>query len=239
MSLRRTLLRIAAPAAFLLTGACATSFQANVARFQTMPPPEGQTFTVQAEDPRVQGSLEFQQYASMVSARLAQQGYRPADGPGATLVVTLDYGVDNGHEKVVTTPGIGYGGGFGYGGYGGGFGPGFGYGGFGYGGLGFRGRGRGFAYGWADPFWYQPLGYPEVRSYTYFVSHLDMDIRRAADGRMLFEGHARARSIDDKLSYIVPNLVEAMFTGFPGRSGEDVLITVPPAPKNGQAPINR
>ena len=39
---------------------------------------------------------------------------------------------------------------------------------------------------------------------------------------------------------LVPNLVEAMFTGFPGRSGEDVLITVPPPPKpGGQAPINR
>jgi hypothetical protein len=27
-----------------------------------------------------------------------------------------------------------------------------------------------------------------------------------------------------------------MFTGFPGRSGEDVRITIPPPPKNGGAP---
>jgi len=29
----------------------------------------------------------------------------------------------------------------------------------------------------------------------------------------------------------VPNLIEAMFTGFPGHSGETVKITVPPPPK--------
>jgi len=38
---------------------------------------------------------------------------------------------------------------------------------------------------------------------------------------------------------VVPNLIEAMFTGFPGRSGEEIRITVPPPPKTGEAPINR
>ena len=55
-----------------------------------------------------------------------------------------------------------------------------------------------------------------------------MDIRRAADGQSLFEGTAKARSRTDNLQLLVPNLVEAMFTGFPGRSGERVRITVPP-----------
>ena len=44
----------------------------------------------------------------------------------------------------------------------------------------------------------------------------------------LFEGHAQARSANDNLGVLVPNLIEAMFTGFPGRSGETVKITVPP-----------
>jgi hypothetical protein len=227
MSLRRSLFSLAAPAALLLAlGACATSFRANVSRFQQMPPPEGQTFVVQAADPRLQGGLEFQQYAHMVSDRLAALGYRPVEGPGATLVVTLDYDVDRGHEKVVTTPGA----------YGPGFGPGWGYGGFGgrYGGrFGYGGR---FAYGWADPFWYQGFGYPEVNSYTYYVSSLDLKIRRTADGRAVFEGKARARSLDDSLPHLVPNLVEAMFAGFPGRSGEEIQITVPPPPKPGEVP---
>jgi len=228
MSLRRTLLTLAAPAALLLASACATPFKADVSRFQMMPPPEGQTFVVQAADPRLQGGIEFNSYAQLVTARLAQQGYRPAEDPRkATLVVSLDYGVDNGHEKVVTSPGFGYG---------------YGYGPWGYGGFGPWGGGfyrRGFYYGWSDPFWYSPFGYPEVNSYTYFVSHLNMRIRRTSDGETVFEGRARARSMDDALPHLVPNLVEAMFTGFPGRSGEDVLITVPPPPKPGKAPINR
>lgn len=227
MSLSRTLLRLAAPAALLLVGACAEPFRADVSRFQMMPPPQGETFVVQASNPRMQGGIEFAQYAQFVSQRLAQQGYRPAaEGAPAALVVSLDYGVDNGHEKVVSAPGFG---GWGYGG--------FGYGGFGYGGFGGR-YGR-FSYGWADPYWYGGFGYPQVDSYTYFVSHLDMKIRRTADGRVLFEGRARARSMDDVLPHLVPNLIEAMFVGFPGRSGEDVMITIPPPPRSGAMPNER
>jgi hypothetical protein len=238
MSLRRKIVSIVAPAALVLVGACASPFKADVSRFQMMPPPQGQTFIVQASDPRLQGGIEFATYARLVSERLSEQGYQPAaDGQSATLVVTVDYGVDGGHEKVVSTPGMGWGGYGGYGGFGGGgFGRPWGYGGF--------GRpfyGRGFYYGWADPFWYQPFGYPDVRSYTFYVSQLQVKIARAADNQTLFEGKARARSTTDSLPYLVPNLVEAMFTGFPGRSGEDVLITVPPPPKEPKdagAPIN-
>jgi hypothetical protein len=224
MRIRNILFSAAAPAVLLLAGCAATPFRADVSRFQQMPAPEGQSFTIQAADPRLQGGLEFQQYANIVAARLTEQGYRPAEGGNASLVVSVDYGVDNGHEKVVSTPG--------FGGYGGGYGP------WGYGGFGRPFYGRGWYTGWADPFWYQPFGGTQVDSYTYYVSHLDVKIRRAADGRVLFEGRARARSTDNALQHIVPNLVEAMFTGFPGRSGEDVLITVPPPPRAGSAPIN-
>lgn len=226
MSFRRTLLSIIAPAAMLLTAGCVEpSFKAKVSRFQALPAPQGQTFYVVAADPNLRGGIEFSDYAGMVAGRLAQQGYRPAASPtDAALLVTLDYGVDNGHEKVVSDP-------FGYGP---GFGPGLGFG-YGWGG---RGRFGGWYGGWNDPFWAAPYGGPEVDSYTYYVSHLDMKIR-GRDGKVLFEGRARARSVDDKLTHLVPNLIDAMFTGFPGRSGEDVLITVPPAPKAGsQPPIN-
>ena len=61
-----------------------------------------------------------------------------------------------------------------------------------------------------------------------YKSYLDLDIRRKGDKQSLFEGHAKARSTTDDLGRLVPNLVEAMFTGFPGRNGETVKITVPP-----------
>jgi len=37
-----------------------------------------------------------------------------------------------------------------------------------------------------------------------------------------------AVSTSNKLQYLVPNLVEAMFTGFPGNSGETVRISIAP-----------
>lgn len=228
MSFRRSLFRIAAPAALLLASACTTPFRANVTRFQMMPPPQGQTFAIQAANPQNEGGIEFGMYARLVTDRLAMQGYRPgAPGQPVNMIVSLDYGIDNGHEKVTTDYFGGYGGfggwGGGFGGWGGGWGGGFGGwgGGFGYGGFG----GYGFG-GFGSPFWG-----PDVESYTYYVSHLDMRIRSAATSQVLFEGRARARSVDHSLQHLVPNLVDAMFTGFPGRSGEDVLISLPPPPK--------
>lgn len=227
MTLRRSLLSIAAPLSLLALGACATPFRADVSRFQAMPPPQGQTFVVQAANPRNRGGLEFSQYASLVAQELREKGYAQAStAASATFVVNLDYGVDNGQQKVYSTPGFGgFGGpGFGYGG--------LGYGGFGYGGLGYGGfrrgyGGLGFGYGWNDPFFFGP----QVDSYTFFTSYLDMTINRTGDGARLFEGRAKARSRTDSLPVLVPNLVEALFTGFPGRSGEEVRITVAPPPK--------
>src|SRR3546814_6691649 len=74
-------------------------------------------------------------------------------------------------------------------------------------------------------------GYNDVSSYTVYTSGLKLEINRAADGSRLFEGHADAQSRDNNLQTIVPKLVEAMFTGFPGNSGERVRITVAPPEK--------
>ena len=52
-----------------------------------------------------------------------------------------------------------------------------------------------------------------------------------ADGARLFEGKAQALSTSNRLQYLVPNLVEAMFTDFPGNSGETVRITIAPEKK--------
>ncbi len=62
-----------------------------------------------------------------------------------------------------------------------------------------------------------------------------MNIKRTADGQSLFEGEAKARSTSDELTTLVPNLVEAMFTGFPGNSCETVKITVPPPQRKAAA----
>lgn len=222
-SMSKTILTLAAPVALLALGGCATGFPAEVSRFQAMPVPQGQSFVIQPADPDNRGGLEFAQYADLVRRNLIAQGYTEASSPEtATMIVTLGYGVDDGRERVVARPDpFAFGGGGFYRPY--------------YSRFGYFGHARSpFFYGWHDPFFYGSYGagYPIINSFTVYTSFLDLDIRRAADGQSLFEGLAQARSRIDDLPVLVPNLVEAMFTDFPGRSGRTVRITVPEAPRD-------
>lgn len=202
-------------AALLTLSACATPFQSKVSRFQQMPAPTGQSFTIQAADSSKGGSLEFSQYAALVSQKLQAQGYAVAATPeAATLVVDLDYGVNGGRERIETRPGTYYGGMRGW--------PYYQRGWWGYG-------------GWYDPFW-GPWGWggyeqPEVYSYTVYSSFLSMKVARTADSESVFEGRAEAQSRTAELTVLVPNLVEAMFTNFPGISGETVTVKIPTSGK--------
>ena len=102
MSRLRNIGLLAAPAlALVALSGCTNNFNANVARFQQLPAPQGQTFAVVADDPRLAGGLEFAQYAGLVSARMAQLGYVPASDPAnANLIARMRYSVDPGREKV-------------------------------------------------------------------------------------------------------------------------------------------
>ncbi len=186
--------------------ACAPSFKADVSRFaSTLPAPQGQTFSVVAEDPKLAGGLEFALYADMVGAEMEELGYTEAAPENATLLVRFDYGVDNGRERVRTTGGR-FNDPF--------FGP---WGRFR--GYGFR---RGYAFGFYDPW----LAGPDVRSYTVYTSDIGLKIDSAASGERLFEGKAQAVSRSNRLQTLVPNLVDALFTDFPGNSGETLRITI-------------
>ncbi|HEX7871661.1 MAG TPA: DUF4136 domain-containing protein [Sphingobium sp.] len=212
---------IAAPAVALMAlSGCATGFNANVSRFQQLPPAQGETFAVVAEDSRKAGGLEFAHYADMVGQQMVRYGYRPASDAGsAQLIVRLDYEIDQGRERVRTTGGFA---GDPY--FGGGWGGGWGGYRRGWGGWGGR-----YLYGFNDPFLFG--GYPQVDSYTVYGSMLNLRIDKAGTGKALFEGKASAQSLSNKLTYVVPNLIDAIFTNFPGNSGEEVKVTVAPEPK--------
>ncbi len=213
MSISKKLLTLAAPALLLALNACATGFPTQVSRFQAMPAPDGQSFVIQPARAENAGGLEFAQYAEHIRSNLTALGYREATSPqAASFVVEVDYGVDDGRERVVSRPDPFWGSPWGYRPF--------------YSRFGYFGRYRSpFYWGWHDPFW--GGGY-EIDSYTIYTSFLDVDIRRTADGQALFEGVAQARSRTNELPVLVPNLIEAMFTGFPGNSGETVRITVMP-----------
>ena len=213
MNSKRILVMTASLLALGGLSACATPFKADVARFQQLPPAQGQSFTVQPVSQKLAGSLEFQHYADLVAQRLVDQGYtRAADPASAQLVVQLDYGIDRGTQRVRST----------------GFSRSPFYDPFFYPGYyrGFRGR---YMMGWYDPFMWGG-GYNDVESYMVYQSSLNMRINRTG-GEPLFEGTARAQSVDNKMTYLVPNLIDALFTNFPGQNGEEVRVTVAPEPK--------
>jgi hypothetical protein len=204
--------------------ACTNTFNADVTHFSSrLPAPSGETFTVVPEDPALAGGLEFHQYAQLVADHLAALGYKPVDNPAnATLLVRFDYGVDHGRERVTSTPGFGYdpfwspwystpviyhtrhGARIGYAPYGGPWG-----------------------WGWYDPF----FGGGGIDSYTVYTSGIDLKIDRATDHQRLYEGRAQAVSMSNRLQYLVPNLIEAMFTDFPGNSGQTQRISIAPEGK--------
>jgi hypothetical protein len=217
MNSLKSIARLGLPIALVVgLSACATPFKADVSRFAVpLPAPQGQTFAVVAEDPKLAGGLEFALYADVVAKEMEELGYTRAASPeAANLLVRFDYGVDNGRERVRTD----FVGGPGF------VDPFFGVGRFGRFG-GFGGFNRAYAFGFYDPF-LGGFGGPNVRSYTIYTSDIELKIDSTADGKRLFEGKAEAVSRSNRLPNLVPNLVDAIFTDFPGGSGETVRITI-------------
>lgn len=205
-ALRKFLLPVAAMASL---AACAPGFEARVARFQQMPAPaQAQSFVIEPRDKDNIGGLEFATYANLVRQRLLAAGYTEAVTPEqAALTVMLDYNVGAPREAVRSRPGWG---GVGWGGWG----PGWGWNPYWGGGWG------GWGGGWG--------GGPDVYSVTQYNSTVALKIIRNADKASVFEGRAETVSSSNNLTQIVPNLVTAIFTNFPGNSGEAVRVRFDP-----------
>ncbi len=216
MTITTRLLKATAPLVVLasLTACAAPGFKAEVSRFNALSAPvQGQSFAITSDDPKLVGGIEFGQYANLLAAEMVAEGFvQAADPASADLVVNMAYAIDKGEQKFFRDYDPFY---FG-GGYGG-FGRPFGY-------YGRHRRGL-YSFGWNDPWLFGPN---RVEAITIYTTQLDVRVDRRADGTRLFEGKAMARSTTKSLPKIVPNLVTAMFTDFPGNNGETVKITVAP-----------
>lgn len=206
MRIRQLAAAIALGASALALSACAASLQTEVSRYQAMPAPQGQTFVVVPGEGKAHpGGLEFDRYAALVAQQLTAHGYRPAADPkSANMIVQLGYNVDTGHTRISD--------------YGG---PLWGPSAFFY--PRFGRWGSPFMYGWDDPFWYGG----GIESYVEYHSELDLHIRAGGTSQPLFDGRAEARSTTNRLDALLPGLIDAIFTGFPGQNGEVVRITIP------------
>ncbi|GAB4122137.1 MAG: hypothetical protein Kow00104_05920 [Rhodothalassiaceae bacterium] len=212
MSAMRMMFRTAA---ILLLGlalaGCATKFRADVAQFHKLGAPSSQSFKIVAIDPDKQGSLEFEQYAGLVRAELMDHGYQPT-AADPDLIVEFDYLLSEGRERIYSRPG--YYGGYPY--YTGPFFHPYGFHGIGYAGYGgFYGGGYGY-------------GGNNVYSTTVYSLRATLVIKRA-DGEIVYEGRADTTVGSTNLPEVMPWLVQAIFTDFPGESGRTrhVVLKLP------------
>ena len=188
----------------LLLGGCTATLQADVTQFTGAAPlPQGRSFAVAAETDQ-NGSLEFQHYASLVGTALQDRGFKAAPvGAPADLMVVIHYGGAGNHTELFSDPAWGWGGGWG-------------------------GRHRGGPWGGA---------YGPTDSQTFYSEMLEVEIFDGAAWRgntrtMLYQGRAVGDTTVNEISAAVPALVKALFTNFPGNSGQTQRVVVeltPPA----------
>ena len=159
-------------------------------------------------------SLEVQAYEDMVRDELALQGFKQTPETQAALSVTLRPSTIGTRVRIRDAWPDPY-----WGGYGG-----YGFGGFG----GFGGYGRGFGgYGPYGPYgspFYDRGGY----SVEVFQRRLELDIdSKTVAGKRYYQGRAETGSEAESMQAVVPSLVRALFTDFPGNSGQTRRVDIP------------
>ena len=103
------LVRFSLAALVMLLAGCTRSFEAEVTRFHQIAQTGGQTATIVAADPQLQG-LEFSSFADLVGSHLARYGYSAAGKSTPDLRVIMGYGLaEIGSERSGPVVGIGMG----------------------------------------------------------------------------------------------------------------------------------
>ncbi|MCF8474382.1 MAG: DUF4136 domain-containing protein [Emcibacter sp.] len=191
--------------------ACNNTFTSNVSRFHELPTPQGESVMIVPSDPAKNNSLEFASYANIVGDYLGKLGYRPAGDGVPDLIVELDYGVDDG-KVIVRNYSFGYGYGFPH------FYP-----------RSYFGYYYPYSYfDFYDPFYgYYSPHRRDVDSYVKYTRKLSMVIRPNQDGlKNLFEGTVESTGRNNNITAIMPHMVQALFTNFPGVSGSTEKIVI-------------
>ncbi|MGF1605020.1 MAG: DUF4136 domain-containing protein [Rhodothalassiaceae bacterium] len=188
-------------AAVLLLSACAERVETEVTRFHRIEVPDGQTVAIVPEDPDEVGRLEFGQYAAIIAEELRRIGYRPVDTlEAADLIATVAYEVGEPQTEIdVRWDGP-------YSSYW--FRPGYFY---------------PYLYGWypAPHTFSRRIEAEQVYPRTLRINLID-DRR----DEMVFQGRVYSLGEMRDISEVMPYLVTAMFTNFPGESGVTKLVTI-------------
>lgn len=207
-------------------GACAAQISSKVTRFNDLTAPQGETFIVIAKNPERDGSLELMSYAARVSERLQNEGYVPAGDGKPDLIVTVDFGVSEPFEANRTRRAPPY---FGatYFGRRYGYNP-YYYSPYAYPYYGYYGY-YGGAYG-LGAFYYNRYAYLyDTGGYTRIVYERVFEVAiQKNDGPIVFEGRAVSIGSSKDLPKVMPLMIDAIFSEFPGQNGSTVKVTIKP-----------
>ncbi len=200
---------VAACAALALSACVSPRYvSSDVTRFHTLPAmPSGQTFAITALDKEQEQSLEYKQYADMINTKLSAMGLKQSTGgpSKADFAITLKYSVDGPSPDVrsrTSSVSIGYG--FG--------GP---------------------RWGWAGT--YDPMYDSYANTQQVYVRRVELNMYKGstygtASPERVFEGRALSEGLNGQIVPVMPYILDALFTDFPGASGstKTVRVQVPP-----------
>lgn len=190
----------------MMAAACTSSFKADVSSFHRLQRPEGETIKIVAIQEEKKGSLELASYAEQIAPYLQRLGYRVVGREDESqLEARIDYGVSDGNTMIRSYPSYGY----------------WGY----------------YHYGYYPGYWYYPWG-PfygrdvDIRSTIVYSRWLHMQIVRADltpdnPDWMVYEGHVQSTGSNERLHEVMPFLIEALFSDFPGESGLSRTVKIP------------
>jgi len=186
----------------LFLSACTSGVTSQVVRFHNLGAPQGQLVVVQPA-PEGRDGPEFRTYADQVIGHLKALGYQPAAGETPDFIVQLSYGVEERESR------------YRYSQWHRPF-----YFGFAYGNP-YRPR-RVFDHFYWDYYLHYP---PEFYETPRYAKMLEMVITDKM-GEIVFEGRAVSQGASSNLPRIMPYLVDALFTGFPGESGKTIRVNI-------------
>lgn len=193
-----------------ILGGCASGpriVQTEVTSFDewaTLPADRTYTFERTLE---FRNSLELKSYEDIVRDELAIQGFRHVPDPAAAnLVVTLRPSVTTTRMRIRDPwPVDPF------------WSP-----------YGFYGR-RGF--GWYDPYWSMFNNFNDY-SVDVYQRRLELDIdAKSIAGKRYYEGRVESTGQNPSLKMVMPAMIRALFTEFPGNNGQTRRVDVPLPPK--------
>ncbi len=203
-------LAVACLAACLAACASPPMLRSDVVLFHDWQPAEPMSFAIRTPPPAV-GVLEHRSYEALLRQRLLALGFVESPMAAARFQVEFAYGTVSEARQYVDTYGASA-----WPGYGVGPGP-------------WLAR-PGYPYWRYDPLWGMPP-MPIVRDETLVRHELRVDLFdvrvEPAPGRTVWESRASAYAQTEAMPRLMPGLVTAVFSAFPGESGSTRRIQVP------------